>query len=139
QSPQSRVLRGLERSSGDRAVGGHRAVAIACGKFHHPSHGQLQSVMMFETSPAIISLLAFAAVTCLAFAAGQYFVTEARLNQRIAPREREQEARLVDNLNELVLRYFDEKRFKVEGAVRSKLRQELLRAGFFHPNAINYY
>jgi tight adherence protein C len=94
---------------------------------------------MFESTPAIISLMAFAAVTCLAFAAGQYLVTEARLNQRIAPKEREQAARLTDNLNDLVLRYFDEKRFKVEGAVRSKLRQELLRAGFFHPNAINYY
>jgi len=37
------------------------------------------------------------------------------------------------------LKYFNEKRFKVEGPVRSKLRQDLLRAGFFHANAINYY
>jgi tight adherence protein C len=94
---------------------------------------------MFEATPTVISLMAFAAVTCLVFVAGQYLATEARLNQRIAPREREYGARLADNLNHLVVRYFDEKRFKVEGSVRSKLRQELLRAGFFHPSAINFY
>ena len=48
-------------------------------------------------------------------------------------------SRLLDGLNAVVLKYFNEKRFKVEGPARSKLRQELLRAGFFHPNAINYY
>jgi tight adherence protein C len=94
---------------------------------------------MIEVSPGIISLMAFAAVSCFAFVAGQYFVSEARLNQRMAGKEREQAGRLADSLNHLVVRYFDEKRFKVEGAFRSKLRQGLLRAGFFHPNAINYY
>jgi tight adherence protein C len=66
-------------------------------------------------------------------------VSEARLNRRIAGQEREQDTRFSDSFNRLVVRYFDEKRFKVEGAFRSKLRQQLLRAGFFHPNAINYY
>jgi len=96
---------------------------------------------MFEFSPVFIALMAFAAVTGLVFVAGQYFLTEARVQQRIAPRDREQEqgSRLFDSLNAVVLKYFDEKRFQVEGPVRSKLRQELLRAGFFHPNAINYY
>src|SRR6516162_9678280 len=94
---------------------------------------------MFEVSPGIIALMAFAAVSCFAFAAGQYFVSEARLNRRIAGQEREQDTRFSDSFNRLVVRYFDEKRFKVEGAFRSKLRQQLLRAGFFHPNAINYY
>jgi tight adherence protein C len=94
---------------------------------------------MFDASPVLIALLAFAAVTGLAFVAGQYFVMEARVQQRIASREPEQGSRFVDGLNNLVLKYFDEKRFKVEGPVKSKLRQELLRAGFFHPNAINYY
>jgi tight adherence protein C len=95
---------------------------------------------MFETSPVLIALMAFAAVTGLVFVAGQYFLTEARIQQRIAPaRERDQSSKLLDRLNTLIVRYFDEKRFEVEGPVRSKLRQELLRAGFFHPNAINYY
>jgi tight adherence protein C len=94
---------------------------------------------MFDNSPALIILMAFAAVTGLVFVAGQYFLTEARIQQRIAPREREQSSMLLDGFNAVIVKYFDEKRFKVEGPVRSKLRQELLRAGFFHPNAINYY
>jgi tight adherence protein C len=94
---------------------------------------------MFENSPALIILMAFAAVTGLAFVAGNYFTTELRVQQRIAVRERKQAPNLLDGLNTVIVKYFDEKRFKVEGAVRSKLRQELLRAGFFHPNAINYY
>jgi tight adherence protein C len=94
---------------------------------------------MFEVSPVFIALMAFAAVTGLVFVAGQYFVTEARVQQRIAPREREQVSKFLEGINTVVVKYFDEKRFKVEGPMRSKLRQELLRAGFFHPNAINYY
>jgi tight adherence protein C len=95
---------------------------------------------MLEISPVLIAVMAFATVTCLVFVAGQYFVTEARVQQRISPRERDKQgSALLDRLNTVVVRYFDEKRFKVEGPVRSKLRQELLRAGFFHPNAISYY
>ncbi|MGE9007773.1 type II secretion system F family protein [Leptospira interrogans] len=94
---------------------------------------------MFEVSPVFIALMAFATVAGLVFVAGQYFVAEARVQQRIAPREHEQGTRFFDGINSIVVRYFDEKRFKVEGPTRSKLRQELLRAGFFHPNAINYY
>ena len=95
---------------------------------------------MLETSPVLIALMAFAAVTGLVFVAGQYFLTEARIQQRIAPaRERDQSSKLLDGLNSIILKYFDEKRFNVEGPVKSKLRHELLRAGFFHPNAINYY
>jgi tight adherence protein C len=94
---------------------------------------------MFENSPVLIGMMAFATVTALVFVFGQYFVTEAKIQQRIAVRERAPSSNLFDGLNAVVVRYFDEKRFKVEGPVRSKLRQQLLRAGFFHPNAINYY
>jgi len=96
---------------------------------------------MFETSPALIALMAFATVTALVFVAGQFFTTEIRVQQRIAAplRERESRSTLLDGLNSVIVKYFDEKRFNVEGPVRSKLRQELLRAGFFHANAINYY
>jgi tight adherence protein C len=96
---------------------------------------------MFETSPALIGLMAFAAVSGMVFVAGQYLMREIKVQQRIAAPMREQESgtRLLDGLNDVVLKYFNEKRFKVEGSVRAKLRQELLRAGFFHANAINYY
>jgi tight adherence protein C len=94
---------------------------------------------MVDNSPVFIALMAFAAVAGIVFVAGQYFVMEARIQQRVASRERDQNVTLFDGLNAMVVKYFNEKRFKVEGPVRSKLRQELLRAGFFHPNAINYY
>ena len=96
---------------------------------------------MFEASPVLITLMAFAAVSGLVFVAGQYLAREIKVQQRIAApmREPESGSRLLDGLNAVVLKYFNEKRFNVEGPVRSKLRQDLLRAGFFHPNAINYY
>ena len=94
---------------------------------------------MLENSPVLITLMAFAAVTGLVFVAGNYFTTEMKVQQRIAVRERKHSSNLFDALNGVIVKYFDEKRFKVEGAVRTKLRQDLLRAGFFHPNAINYY
>ncbi len=85
--------------------------------------------------------MAFAAVSGLVFVAGQYLIREMKIQQRISAPMREQESApsLLDGLNNVVLKYFNEKRFKVEGPARSKLRQELLRAGFFHPNAISYY
>jgi tight adherence protein C len=96
---------------------------------------------MFESSPALIVLMAFAAVTGLVFVAGQYMAREIKVQQRIAAplREKESSSQLLDGLNSVIVKYFDEKRFKVEGPVRSKLRQELLRAGFFQTNVINYY
>ena len=96
---------------------------------------------MFEVSPVLIAVMAFAAVSGLVFVAGQYLVREIKVQQRIAApmRAAESRSRLLDGLNAVVLKYFNEKRFKVEGPVRSKLRQELLRAGFFDANAINYY
>lgn len=96
---------------------------------------------MFEASPMLVALMAFAAVSGLAFVAGQFLMSEIRIHHRIASphRERDSDSKLLEGLNAAVVRYFDEKKFEVEGATRSKLRQELFRAGFFHPNAINYY
>jgi len=96
---------------------------------------------MFEASPVLIALMAFAAVSGLVFVAGQYLVREIKVQQRIAApmRQPESGSSLLDGLNAVVLKYFNEKRFKVEGPVRSELRQKLLRAGFFHANAISYY
>src|SRR5262249_8509848 len=46
---------------------------------------------------------------------------------------------LGSNLDGLVSTYFDERRFGVAGSVRTRLRKDLIRAGFFHSDAINYY
>ncbi len=96
---------------------------------------------MLEVSPALIAFMAFVAVSGLIFVAGQYLVREMKVQQRVTAPMRGQESgsSLLDGLNAVILKYFNEKRFKVEGPVRSKLRQDLLRAGFFHANSINYY
>jgi tight adherence protein C len=97
---------------------------------------------MFEVSPVVIALMAFAAVSGMVFVAGQYLVRELKVQQRIAApmrRQADSGSGALEGLNAIVLKYFNEKRFKVEGPVRAKLRQQLLRAGFFHANAINYY
>ena len=97
--------------------------------------------MAFESSPALIALLAFVAVSGLAFVVGQYLTGEMKIQQRLsAPSAtRSQVPRLRERMNAAVTRHFDERRFKLEGPARSKLRLDLIRAGFFHPNAINYY
>jgi tight adherence protein C len=96
---------------------------------------------MLEATPHLIAFMAFAAVGGVVFVAGQYVAREIRVQQRIAAPlgERRQSSKLRDSMNAAVMRYFDEKRFKVEGPARAKLRLELIRAGFFDPNAINYY
>jgi tight adherence protein C len=96
---------------------------------------------MIESAPALIALMAFATVSGLVFVAGQYVTREMRVQQRIAAPlgERQRASRLRDSMNAIVTKYFDEKRFKLEGPSRAKLRHELIRAGFFNSNAINYY
>src|SRR5437588_11222917 len=98
---------------------------------------------MSDPSVFLIALLAFTAVTGFVFVSGQYLLRELRIKQRSTAPARQQgqnsQSQVIDGLNAVVLKFFDEKRFKVEGSVRTKLRQELLRAGFFHVNAINYY
>jgi tight adherence protein C len=46
---------------------------------------------------------------------------------------------LASGFDALVSTFFDEKRFGVDGSVRTKLRRELIRAGFFRVDAIRFY
>jgi len=46
---------------------------------------------------------------------------------------------LASGFDALVSTIFDEKRFGVEGSMRTKLRRDLIRAGFFRVDAIKYY
>ena len=99
--------------------------------------------MITDYAPAIIAALAFGAVAAIVFVIGQLLATQARVQQRVGVQSRAggtaPVAGLTTNLDSLVRTYFDEKRFGVEGVARSNLRRELVRAGFFGANAINYY
>ena len=104
--------------------------------------------MITETSLLLIGLLAFGAVTAIVFVVGQFIATQARVQQRVGaavPASRGATANpraapaLASSLDSLVSTYFDEKRFGIEGSARANLRRELVRAGFFGVNSINYY
>lgn len=89
----------------------------------------------------LIVLFAFGAVTSLAFLAGQYLSTYLHLQQRTAASAPGTNAGpdLLTSIHSLVSTYFDERRFGLQGSVRAKLRQDLVRAGYFRVDAVNYY
>jgi len=89
----------------------------------------------------LITILAFGAVAIGVFAIGQFIAVQIRVHQRITAQGRDVETApgLASGFDALVSTFFNEKRFGVEGSVRTKLRRELIRAGFFHVDAIKYY
>jgi tight adherence protein C len=97
--------------------------------------------MLTDFSPLLITIFAFGAVATAVFVIGQFVAFQIRLQKRIAVPGRGTRATssLASSFDSLVSTYFNEKRFGVEGSVRTKLRRELVRAGYFRPDAINYY
>ena len=96
--------------------------------------------MLTDFSPLLITIFAFGAVATAVFVIGQFLALQIRLQKRIAvPGRTRPASRLASSFDSLVSTYFDEKHFGVEGSVRTKLRRELVRAGFFRADAINYY
>ena len=99
--------------------------------------------MLTDLAPTLVALLAFGAVFAIVFVIGQVISTQARVQQRVGAPARAAGAPaqggFAHGLESLVDRYFDEKKFGVEGSIRSNLRRELVRAGYFNPKAINYY
>lgn len=96
---------------------------------------------MVDLLPYLIAALAFFAVAGAAFVVGQYLSTQFRLQRRVtaAGPGADGEANLFDGVNVLVANYFDEKKFGVIGPIRTRLRRDLVRAGFFGANAVNFY
>src|SRR5712672_1672705 len=97
--------------------------------------------MLTDFSPLLITVLAFIAVATAVFVIGHFVAVQMRVRQRVAAQGSGVEAApgFAASFDELVTGFFDEKRFGLEGSVRAKLRRELVRAGFFRVEAINYY
>jgi tight adherence protein C len=99
---------------------------------------------MVDITFILIMLLAFAAIAAIVFVAGQYYLGQAQLRRRLPAAAA---AQGFDGsvgvghrgLRALVAAHFTEERFGVDSALRTKLRRELLRAGYFGNHAINYY
>jgi tight adherence protein C len=90
--------------------------------------------------PITISILAFLAVAAGVFVGAQMLATQIRVQNRIGGASNQDASfKLGAGLDALIAGYFDEKHFGLEGSVRARLRAQLVRAGFFRPDAINYY
>jgi tight adherence protein C len=89
----------------------------------------------------LIILLTFGAITAFVFVAAQYLLTQMQLQRRAASTTSgiENGSPIIAGIDDLVLSFFDEKKFGIRGEVRAKLRRDLVRAGFFRPVAVNYY
>jgi tight adherence protein C len=100
-----------------------------------------------DLSSLLITILAFGAVAITVFAIGQFVAVQIRVHQRVAAQGQGAAQRrdagsapgLASGFDALVSVIFDEKRFGVEGSLRTKLRRDLIRAGFFRVDAIKYY
>jgi tight adherence protein C len=97
---------------------------------------------MSEFTPLMISLLSFSAVAAIVFVLGRYMATQLQVQRRLPVAVRAGEfrtSRSTSRLQAFVARHFDERRFGVDSTLRGKLRRELVRAGFFRSDALNYY
>jgi tight adherence protein C len=95
---------------------------------------------MNDWTPLIVALLAFCAISGVAFAAGQFYLREVRLRRRLPVAQGSAaELEVGGNIARLVARHFDEKRFGVDDTLRGKLRLNLIKAGYFRNDAINFY
>jgi tight adherence protein C len=97
---------------------------------------------MFEYLPYGVILLAFGAVTLVVAVVGQYLTAQAHLQRRLTtpvPGRGRAFARFSTALQDFIIKHFDERRFGVDSTLRGKLRRQLVQAGFFRSDALNYY
>jgi tight adherence protein C len=92
---------------------------------------------MSDFNLTLITMLAFAAIAGLIFVSGQYYAGQAQLRRRLSVAAPGSDTR--GGLGAVVAEHFGEERFGVDNALRTKLRRQLLRAGYFGNYAINYY
>jgi len=98
---------------------------------------------MLPYIPLIASVLAFGAVVALIYVAGQYLAQQGHLQRRL-PAAAQTSVRTADDessrlLHNFIARHFGEGSFGIDPTLRGKLRRELLRAGYFRMDAVNYY
>jgi tight adherence protein C len=96
---------------------------------------------MADWTPFIVALLAFWAMAGFVFVGGQHYQREAKLRQRlpVPAKAPSGEFETAGNIARLVARHFDGKKFGVDDTLRGKLRLNLVRAGYFRSDAINFY
>jgi tight adherence protein C len=100
-------------------------------------------IAMPELTPTIITVLSFGAVAAAVFVFGQYLAAQGHIQRRLpAPIIDDGLAREEGRMRTMqgfIARHFSDGRFGIDSTLRGKLRRELLRAGYFRSDAINYY
>ena len=100
---------------------------------------------MLDMVPLLVAVMAFGCVAIIVFVVGRYVASQASMHRRLPiPASTSQSASLSENV---VPNFFlaslaeklDEKKFGIEGQIRTKLRRELIRAGYFSDQAIPFY
>jgi tight adherence protein C len=96
---------------------------------------------MTESTPLIVAVLAFCAIAGVAFVAGQYYLRAVHLYRRLPVLQEAgpDSGSAAGGIAGVVVRHFDEKRFGVDDTLRGQLRLNLVRAGYFRKDAINFY
>src|SRR5690242_15628658 len=97
---------------------------------------------MTEWTPFLVAVLAFGAMSGIAFVVGQHYLRASHMQRRLPlPQAATGSAGgdVASSIGRLVARHFDEKRFGVDDTLRGKLRGNLIRAGYFRKDAINFY
>jgi tight adherence protein C len=94
---------------------------------------------MADWTPLIVAILAFCAMAGVAFVAGEAYTRAAKLRRRLPIPQATAAETEGGGIAGLVTKHFDEKRFGVDDSLRGKLRLNLVRAGYFRKDAINFY
>jgi tight adherence protein C len=97
---------------------------------------------MADFTPIFVAVLAFCAVTAIVFVVGQYYNTYTQMLRRLPASVQASSSSGTSSptaLQTFIARHFHEQRFGVDSTLRAKLRRDLLRAGYFRNDAINYY
>jgi tight adherence protein C len=95
---------------------------------------------MTDFTPLIVTLLSFCATGCVAYVVGQYYLRNVHLYSRLpVAQEAAGDHNSAAGLAAIVARHFDAKRFGVDDTLRGQLRLNLVRAGYFRRDAINFY
>jgi len=97
---------------------------------------------MIDFELILIPALLFAAVATVVLVGGHYIAAQMQMQRRLPAAARPSDLSPGEKLHAIhtfVARRFGAKRFGVDGAIRDKLRRELLKAGYFRTYAVNYY
>ena len=97
---------------------------------------------MSDFVPIFIAVLSFSAVAAAVFVVGRYLSTQLQMQRRLPASVQGGEFRAAQantRLQTFIARHFDERRFGVDSTLRGKIRRDLVRAGFFRNDALNYY